>query len=111
MWCCANKLTINPTITNIVIIASKRNKAPLSQLSLTTNGSQINIVDFAKHLGVFIDQDLDFKEIKNIIKVLESKVARAVGILTKLKHVFPSNTMMQLYHALVHLLLSYGIII
>jgi len=70
MWCCVNKLTINPTKTNIVIIAPKRNEAPLSQLSLTTNGSQINIANFAKYLGVFIDKNLEFKQ---HIKVLESK--------------------------------------
>jgi len=32
-------------------------------------------------------------------------------VLSKLKHVFLSNTMLQLYHTLVHSLLSYGIII
>jgi len=75
---------------------SKTNKAPLSQSSLTTNGSQIYIVDFDEYLSVFIDKDLDFNE---HIKVLESKVACAVGILSKLKRVFPPNAMLQFYLA------------
>ena len=41
----------------------------------------------------------------------EGKVTRSVGILSKLKHFFPQNIMLQLYYALVHPLLSYGIII
>ena len=62
----------------------------------------------AKYLGVFIDDKLFFKE---QIKVLEVKVARSVGILCKLKHVLPRKTLLQLYHALIHPLLAYGIII
>ena len=38
-------------------------------------------------------------------------MAHAVGILTKLKHFFPQNIMLQLYYASVHPFLSYGIII
>ena len=45
------------------------------------------------------------------IKILENKVARGAGILTKLKHFFPQTILLQLYHTLVHSLLLYGIII
>ena len=41
---------------------------------------------------------------------MEGKVARSVGILSKLKHFLPQNIMLQLYYALVHPFLSYGII-
>ena len=75
---------------------------------MTSNGSAINIVDSAKYLGVVIDNELNFKQ---YIKIMEGKVARSVGILPKLKHFFPQNIMLQLYYALVHPFLSYGIII
>ena len=45
------------------------------------------------------------------IKILENKVARGVGILTKLKHFFSQTILYQLYHTLAHSLLLYGIII
>ena len=38
-------------------------------------------------------------------------MARSVGILCKLKNVLPRKTLLQLYHALIHPLLTYGIII
>ena len=38
-------------------------------------------------------------------------MTRSVGILSKLKHFFPQNFMLQLYYAFVHPFLSYGIII
>ena len=41
----------------------------------------------------------------------EGRVTRSVGILSKLKHSFPQNIMLQLYYALVHTFLSYGITI
>ena len=43
--------------------------------------------------------------------MMEEKVASSVGILPKLKHFFPQNIMQQIYYALVHPFLSYGIII
>ena len=43
--------------------------------------------------------------------MLEGKVARSVGILTKLKYIFSQKVMLQLYHALVYPFLSYDLII
>ena len=42
---------------------------------------------------------------------MEGKAACSIGILSKLKHFFPQNIMLQLYYALVHPFLFYGIII
>ena len=107
-WCCVNKLSINPSKTNTIIIPPKQTNATIPHLHLTSNGSAINIVDSAKYLGVVIDNELNLKQ---HIKIVERKVARSVGILSKLKHFFPQNIMLQLYYALVHPFLSYGIII
>ena len=43
--------------------------------------------------------------------MMEGKVTRSVGILSKLKHFFSQNIMLQLYYALVHPFLFCGIII
>ena len=106
-WCCVNKLSIYPSKTNIIIIPPKQTNATIPHLHLTSNGSAINIADSAKHLGVVIDNELNFKQ---HIKILEGKVARSVGVLSKLKHFFPQSIMLQLHYALVHPFLSYGII-
>ena len=107
-WCCVIKLLINPSKTNIIIIPPKQTNATIPHLYLTSNGSAINIVDSAKYLGVVIDNELHFKQ---HIKMAEGKVTRSFGILSKLKHFFLQNIMLQLYYALVHPFLSYGIII
>ena len=107
-WCSVNKLSVNPAKTNIVIIPPKRTKAPVSHLNLSSNGTPINLVRSAKYLGVIIDNELNFHQ---QIKVMGGKVARSVEILNKLKQILPQTVMLQLYYALVHPLLLYGIII
>ena len=107
-WCCVYKLSINPSKTNIIIIPPEQTNAIIPHLHLTSNGSALNIVDSAQYLGVVIDNELSFKQ---HIKMTEGKVSRSVGVLSKLKHFFPQNIMLQLYYALVHPFLSYGIIV
>ena len=43
--------------------------------------------------------------------MIERKAVRSVGILSKLKHFFPQNIVLQLYFALVRPFFSYGITI
>ena len=55
-----------------------------------------------------IDNKLKFKaHIRNI----EGRIARSVGILTKLRHLFPSSALLLLYYALIHPHLSFGLAI
>ena len=65
----------------------------------------MNVVSNTKYLGVIFDNKLEFKE---PIKTLEKTVARAFGILTKLKYIFPNTTLLKLYFALIHPILLYN---
>ena len=75
---------------------------------MTYAGSVIETVSNSKYLGVIIDSKLSFYD---HIKFLESKISRSVGILTKLRFFLPQETLLQLYHSLVHSQLTYGIIV
>ena len=61
----------------------------------TQESSQNN----CKYLGVNLDNKLDFK-LK--IQQTEIKVARAVGILSKVRYLSPIPTLLLLYYALIH---------
>ena len=50
--------------------------------NLWNNRTPVKIVNNAKYLGVIIDNELNFHE---LIKIMEGKVARSVGIQNKLK--------------------------
>ena len=47
LWCGVDKLFVNPTKTNIVITPSKRTKAPISHLNVSSNGTPVNVVNSA----------------------------------------------------------------
>ena len=57
-------------------------------------------------MDVFIDLHLNFNF---HIKSVENKVARSVGILSKLKHFFPSTSLLKLFYAFIHPRLLYGL--
>ena len=65
--------------------------------TLFTNNLPILSRDKAKYLGVFINSHLNFN---SRIKSVENKVASSVGILLKLKHSFPSSSLLKLYYGL-----------
>ena len=58
------------------------------------------------HLGILVDSTLNFAFHK---KFIESKVVRIIRIISKLKHLMPTKTLLLLYHAMVHILLLYEI--
>ena len=57
-------------------------------------------------MGITLDNRLNFHE---HIKITETKVARSVGISSKLKYYLPESAMLQLYYSLVHSQLTYGV--
>ena len=96
LWCSVNRLLVNPTKTNITINTPKQTVVQTLHLNSTSNGSPVNIVSSAKYLEVITDSDFNFKD---HITGLERRVARSVGILSNLVHIFPQNIVLQLYHA------------
>ena len=48
--------------------------------------------------------------IRQQLNALENKIARAVGILYKLQYLLPESAMLDLFYALVHSNLNYGIL-
>src|SRR6218665_28884 len=65
-------------------------------------------VDNARFLGVHIDQCLTWK---THISSVSSKVAKNIGILSRLSYLLPIHILTSLYYAMVHPYLSYCSII
>ena len=60
----------------------------------------------AKYLGVTIDNHLSFNQ---HITLLENKVARSVGVISKLRFYLPQSSLVILYFSLVHTHLLYAL--
>ena len=108
-WCLANKVTINPVKSSALIIPPKITKPNISaETAFTLKKAKILLNPFVKYFGLLIDHKLNFQK---HIALLEKKVSRAVGIISKVKYFLPQVVLRQLYFALIHSQLIYGLII
>ena len=98
IWFRANELQINPEKSAIIVIPSKLN-AQTANLSIFYDECPINCFETSKYLGVNLDNKLNFK---SHICIIENKVARSVGILSKPRYLFPSSALLLLYYSLIH---------
>ena len=64
--------------------------------------------DYVKYLGVLIDSHFSWRP---HITFVASKVSKTLGILSRLRHFIPANTLMNIYRSLILPYLSYGIVV
>ena len=106
-WMAANKLTINPHKSQIIVINPKI-RTVIPKFSLSYGDTLIYAVKTTKYLGIEIDDQLNFLP---YTQKLQKKLSRNVGVLTKLKHCLPKSALIALYYGIVFPHLLYGIII
>ena len=90
-WLNANKLTLNTSKLQIIIISPKLNSLT-TQLNINCSAGSIKIATKVKYLGVIIDNKLNFKD-HNFV---ETKISRSVGILGKLKNYLDLTSLLKL---------------
>ena len=98
-YCTTNKLSINLTKTNYMVISSSRIGGHIHVHNIERK-SQI------KYLGVFIDQNLHWGP---QIQHINNKLMRNVGIINKLRYYVDVHTLKQLYYSFIYPYLTYGI--
>ena len=67
-WCAENSLLINPEKTKLVVVGSAQLLKRLRYISLSLLGKTISPVSFAKDLGVYVDQYLNYDVHTNSLK-------------------------------------------
>ena len=98
-YCAINKSSINFSKTNYILVSSSR-------LSGSINVNNIKIKSQIKYLGVYIDQHLHWGP---QIKHINNKLAKNIGITTKLRCYVNLHTMKQLYYSFIYPYLTYAI--
>lgn len=110
-WCNVNKLSINFTKTNFMIVKSvrKRLNMPIDIVLPDKNGSTFHLKqkDHIKYLGVLLDDKINWQY--HIASVC-SRVARNTGIFYKLRHFLTPTQLRQIYHNLIYPHISYAIV-
>ena len=98
-WLQANKLTLNMTKTEFMLIGSRQRLGTLkASPTIRMNITQVSQVTSTKSLGVIIDDRLDWH---SHIEKLTKKIASGIGCLKRVRHLIPASTLHLLYQALV----------
>jgi len=102
-WFLANRLTLNVDKTNFIYFKSYRKIKPVT-LTLNIEQKPIIQADSVKFLGVFLDQHLSWK---THINYISQKIAKNIGIISRISHILPKSIRLSLYYTLILPYLSY----
>ena len=105
-WMASSGLTLHPNKTFALNVSPFSRKSCPLDLSLTLNNVNIETPKVTKYLGTLIDNNHSFK---SHIHSLESKLSRFVGVISRLRYFLPSSALINLYFALIHSHLLYGL--
>ena len=106
-WFCANKLSLNASKTQYMVIQPTNKTSDLSLRSLTINGVKLSRATSCKFLGIKIDESLCWK--KQMLNI-NSKISRALFTMKQVKFSLPRESLRTLYFSLIHPHLTYGIL-
>ena len=105
-WTFANKISINATKTEALIITNR--PVDLSNVNINLWGELLRVADEVTYLAFKIDKNLIFDA---HAKKVYSKVAKTFGILFKLRSYLNTDSMISLYYSLVYPYFTYGNIV
>ena len=96
IWLRANKLSLNISKTHYMLFSNKKVIQP--NVTIEINGQPITCVTKTKFLGVIIDNKLTWKE---HISYICGKVAKGIGIISKVRKYLNKNTLLDLYYSFI----------
>ena len=107
-WINSNKLTINLSKSKLMLVGpSVITDNQMLTFVLKIQNQNLERVKEYKYLGVIFDEKLNWKA---HISHLTNKLSKVAGIFYKLRKIVNKNTLIQVYYALVHSHLIYGIL-
>ena len=98
-WLIVNKLILNIKKSNSVIFCPPQKKLTYQPRVVVCDSNQnkkvaLELKDYVKYLGIFIDKNLSWKHYIDYIAI---KVSRSVGLITKLRRFLPVHTLLNIY--------------
>lgn len=105
-WLRMNKLTLNYSKSNYMLINKTPKLIENSDLQISVNKNVIKRVGSVKYLGVYFDEKLSWS---NHLKHVSAQLARCNGILYRLRNYVDKNTLSMLYYSLGYSHLQYCI--
>ena len=104
-WLRANKISLNSSKTQLLIFRHPNKKIDYDHFKIKMNGKKLYPSKFVKYLGVLIDAHLNFVIHINSIS---TKLARATGMLAKIRHYVTKYILRSIYLVIFSSILTYG---
>ena len=105
-WFESNKfLNVDKTKWSLFLPLSKRQFLPQTLPNLLIEDIYIKREHVIKTLGVFIDENLSWKQ---HIEILSSEISKSIGILYKSRNVLSKQCLNQLYFSFIHSYVNYA---
>ena len=105
-WLAANKLSLNLSKTKFLFFSprGKHNKKQNLNPDIFIRNTPIKQVSHSDFLGLTLDDNLDWAEHINKVKL---KISRILGILYKIRHKLNKSSLLSVYYALIQSRLTY----
>ena len=97
-WLQANKLSLNVSKTNCMILSSSGKIFDKMKCKININGPELIFVNETKFLGIIVDNKLSWK---SHINHVHSKISKGVGILYRARQLVYGETLQTLYESLI----------
>ena len=106
VWLAANKLTINLSKTEFLLIGSRQRLSGFHTTPLLTiNGKQITQASSARSFGVIIDENLSWED---HIQSISKNVSSGINALKRTRHFVFMDTLILVYNALIKRILTFS---
>ena len=107
-WLVSNKLSLNVNKTKYMLFY--KHPKIVNDLNVQINNNSISRVNTFNFLGLYIHSNITWK---THIDHISKKISRVIGILNKMKYIFPTHILLSLYNSLIlphinYCLLSWG---
>ena len=99
-----NKLSLNVSKSNSLLISPRKNDR---NIKLRINNRDLKQEYYTQYLGVIIDNKLNGKL---HIKQINLKLSKGIGVLYKLRHLVPKQSLKTLYSSFIQSHVLYGIL-
>ena len=112
-WLAVNKLSLNIDKSNFVIFHPHQKRINYKvNIKVFDNNKNTYISleqkEYVKYLGILIDNNLTWK---HHISHIASKISKTIGVIARLRHFLPTQTLIQIYNSLILPYLSYGLMV
>ena len=102
-WLKVNKLSVNYTKSNYLLFTNTKHK---HKFNININGNTLEQIKETNYLGVWIDDQLNWKK---HLEMVHKKISKASYIITKIRHYVDLSTLKILYYSLVFPHINYCI--